>query len=124
MVDRQAIRLDWLVGGSSVVGLMIGAAATDLEDPFMAEAKTSFYLIGAYAAQGFASGVQIDGYLARSAVDYEVGATEFETRRTLAGFDSDPRHYRLYGNHAAACPRVRFLGGFSSGNWRRHRRHK
>lgn len=77
--------MDWLVGGSGVVGLIIGAAATDLEDPILAEAKTSSYLIGAYAAHGFPSGVQIDGYLTRSAVDYEVGATEFETTRTLAG---------------------------------------
>lgn len=77
--------VDWLVGGSSVVGLMIGAGATDLEDSTFAEAKTSSYMIGAYAAHGFASGVQVDGYIAHSGVDYEVGVTEFDTTRTLAG---------------------------------------
>jgi hypothetical protein len=80
-----AAGVDWLVGESSVVGLMIGAGATDLEDSTFSEAKTSSYLIGAYAAHGFASGVQVDGYIAHSGVDYEVGATEFDTTRTLAG---------------------------------------
>jgi hypothetical protein len=80
-----AAGMDWMVGGSSVVGLMIGAGATDLQDSVFADSKTSSYMIGAYAGHGFASGVQIDGYIAHSAVDYEVGATAFDTTRTLAG---------------------------------------
>lgn len=78
--------MDWLVGSSSVLGLMIGAGTTDLDDPTFSEAQTSSYLVGGYAAHVFASGVQVDGYLAHAAVDYEVGATEFDTKRTLAGF--------------------------------------
>lgn len=78
--------MDWRLGQSGVLGLMLGAGKTDLEDSVSPETGTSSYTVGAYAAHAFASGVVIDGYLAHSALDYEVGAAAFDTTRTQAGF--------------------------------------
>ena len=76
---------DWLVGNSSVIGVMAGAGMTDLEDSTISKAETSSYLVGVYGGHGFSSNVQVDGYLAYSGVDYDVSTTSFDTDRWLAG---------------------------------------
>ncbi len=101
--------MDWLLSESSIVGVVIGAGLTDLEDATVSEAKSSSLLIGAYGAYGLASGVLVDGYLAYSVVDYDVGDADFDTNRTLAGLS-------VNGNVSVSSgvlqPRVRLSGSW------------
>jgi hypothetical protein len=76
--------IDALLGTSSLIGLMVGAGVTNLKDSSIADSESTYVMLGAYGGHALANGLQLDGYLAYAAVDYEVGTTEFETERMMA----------------------------------------
>jgi hypothetical protein len=77
--------MDRLVTSNTLVGLMIGVGATDLEIDGGAETSTDSVLFGAYGAHEYQSGMMIDGYLAYSSVSYDAGGTQLDTERYHLG---------------------------------------
>jgi hypothetical protein len=76
---------DRFLTSDTLVGLMFGAGVTDLEDTGGSKASTDAFLVGAYAAHEYDSGLLTDGYLAYSAVSYDTNGTAFDTDRILVG---------------------------------------
>lgn len=90
--------IDWKIGETTLIGVMAGAGVTRLEDAPTTDADSAQLMLGTYGAHILPGGVQLDGYLAYAAVDYEVGGTEFDTDRVLAGISARDQRDSRYGS--------------------------
>nr|WP_309501855.1 autotransporter outer membrane beta-barrel domain-containing protein [uncultured Roseovarius sp.] len=77
---------DFLVNTNTLLGVMLGFNASNLEDKAGNETDAEALLVGVYGAHRFSgTDIVLDGYLSYSAVDYDTGPTTIETDRILAG---------------------------------------
>jgi len=102
--------IDHLVTDNTLLGVMLGAGNSDLEDTVGNDTKTDSLLVGLYGAHRFSdSNIILDGYLTYAAVDYASGATTFDTERILAGLTVSGTYDVAAG---IVSPRARLSGAW------------
>ncbi len=99
---------DYLANSNTLLGVMLGAGISDLEDTVGTKTETDALLVGVYGAYRFSgSDIILDGYLTYAAVDYDTGTSTFKTDRLLAGLTLSGSYDIASGT---VSPRARLLG--------------
>jgi hypothetical protein len=77
---------DYMMNTDTLMGVLVGLGASNLEDTAGNDTQTDAVLVGAYGGYRFSgTTIVLDGYLAYAAVDYDTGTAKFESDRILAG---------------------------------------
>lgn len=81
-----AVGIDTLVQPGTLIGFTLGVGKSDIEDSAGSKADSTAFSFGVYGAHDLnGSGIILSGYASRASIDYDTGASEFETDRTIVG---------------------------------------
>jgi len=80
------VGMDYLINQNTLIGFMVSAGTSDLEDDAGNVADSDTVMLGGYGAHRFAgTDITLDGYLAIGTANYETSTGDFDTNRALVG---------------------------------------